>query len=157
MPLKIHFIELFLSLSHFSFLCQWLNDSKLELWVAAAAAMSFQSCLTLCNPIDGRPPGSPIPGILQAGTLDWVAISFSHAWKWKAKVKSLSHIRPLVTPWTATHQAPPSMGFSRQEYWKWGAIAFSEVWAKRLQMKEQEWGGQVFWPGVVWLESWNES
>ena len=80
-------------------------------------AKSFQSCPTLCNPIDGSPPGSPIPGILQARTLEWVAIAFSNAWKWKVKVKSLSHVRLLATPWTAAYQAPPSMGFSRQEYW----------------------------------------
>ena len=84
---------------------------------AAAAAKSLQSCPTLCDPIDGSPPDSPIPGILQARTLEWVAISFSNASKWKNKVKSLSHVRLLVTPWTAAHQAPPSMGFSRQEYW----------------------------------------
>ena len=82
-----------------------------------AAAASVQSCPTLCNPIDGSPPGSPIPGILQARTLAWVAISFSNAWKWKVKVKSLSCVRSSVTPWTAAFQAPPSMGFSRQEYW----------------------------------------
>ena len=84
---------------------------------AAAAAKSLQSCPTLCDPMDGSPPGSPIPGILQARTLEWVAISFSNAGKWKVKVKSLSHVRLLATPWTATHQAPLSMGFSRQEYW----------------------------------------
>ena len=84
---------------------------------AAAAAKSLQSCPTLCDPIDGSPPASPIPGILQARTLEWVAISFSNAWKWKAKVKSLSHIQLLATPWMAAYQAPPSMGFSRQEYW----------------------------------------
>ena len=83
----------------------------------AATAKSLQSCPTLWDPIDGSPPGSAIPGILQARTLEWVAISFSRAWKWKVKVKSLSHIRLLVTPWTAAYQAPPSMGFSRQEYW----------------------------------------
>ena len=80
-----------------------------------SAAKSLQSCLTLCDPRDGSPPGSPIPGILQARTLEWVAISFSNAWKWK--VKSLSHVQLLGTPWTAAYQAPPSMGFSRQEYW----------------------------------------
>ena len=84
---------------------------------AAAAAKSFQSCPTLCDPIDGSPPGSPTPGILQARTLEWVAISFSNAGKWKVKVKSLSRVRLLATPWTAAYQAPPSMGFSRQEYW----------------------------------------
>ena len=83
----------------------------------AAAAKSLQSCPTLCDPIDGSPPGSLIPGILQTSTLEWVAISFSNAWKWKVKGKSLSHVRLLATPWTAAYQAPPSMGFSRQEYW----------------------------------------
>ena len=83
----------------------------------AAAAKSLQSWPTLCDPRDGSPPGSPVPGILQARTLEWVAISFSKAWKWKVKVKSLSCVRPSVTPWTAAHQASPSMWFSRQEYW----------------------------------------
>ena len=81
------------------------------------AAKSLQSCPTLCEPIDGSPLGSPVPGILQARTLEWVAISFSNAWKWKVKVKSLSHIQLVATPWTAAYQAPPPMGFSRQEYW----------------------------------------
>ena len=84
---------------------------------AATAAKSLQSCSTLCDSIDGSPPGSPTPGILQAKTLEWVAISFSNAWKWKVKVKSLSRVLLLATPWTAAYQAPPSMGFSRQEYW----------------------------------------
>ena len=84
---------------------------------AAAAAKLLQSCPTLCDPIDGSPSGSPVPGILQARTLEWVAISFSNAWQWKVKVKSLSRVRLLATPQTAAHQAPPSMGFSRQEYW----------------------------------------
>ena len=78
---------------------------------AAAADKSLQSCPTLCDPIDGCPPGSPVPGILQARTLEWVAISFSSAWKWKVKVKSLSSVRLLGIPWTAAYQAPPSMGF----------------------------------------------
>ena len=91
----------------------WLSSPA----AAAAAAKSLQSCPTLCNPIDGSPSGSLAPGILQARTLEWVAISFSNAWKWKVKVKSLSRVRLLATPWTAAHQAPPSMGFSRQEYW----------------------------------------
>ena len=83
-----------------------------------AAAKSLQSCLTLCDPIDPPgPSGSPVPGILQARTLEWVAISFSNAWKWKMKVKLLSHVRLFVTPWTAAYQAPPPMGLSRQEYW----------------------------------------
>ena len=84
---------------------------------AAAAAKSLQSCPTLWDPIDGSPPGSPVPGILQARTLEWVAISFSNAWRWKVKVKSLSRVQLLATPWTAAYQAPLSMGFSRQEYW----------------------------------------
>ena len=84
---------------------------------AAAAAMSLQSCPTLCDPIDGSPPGSTVPGILQARTMEWVAISFSNAWKWKVKVKLLSRVRLLATPRTAAYQAPLSMGFSRQEYW----------------------------------------
>ena len=84
---------------------------------AAAAAKSLQSCPTLCDPIDSSPPGSPVPGILQVRTLEWVAISFSNAWKWKVKVKSLSRVRFLATPWTSAYRAPPSMGFSRQEYW----------------------------------------
>ena len=94
----------------------WLIMSN-DMHCAATAAKSLQSCLTLCDPIDGSLPGSPIPGILQARTLECVAISFSNAWKWKVKVKSLSCVRPSATPWTAAHQAPPSMGFSRQEYW----------------------------------------
>ena len=81
------------------------------------SAKLLQSCPTLGDPIDGSPPGSPVPGILQARTLEWVAISFSSAWKWKVKVKSLSRVRLLATTWTAAYQAPPSMGFSRQEYW----------------------------------------
>ena len=84
---------------------------------AVAAAKSLQSCPTLCDPIDGSPPGSSIPGILQARTLEWVAISFSNAWKWKVKVKSLSFVWLFATPWTAAYQAPPPMGFSRQDYW----------------------------------------
>ena len=89
----------------------------LQHMVCSAAAKSLQSCPTLCDPIDGSPPGSPIPGILLARTLEWVAISFSNAWKWKVKVKSLSHVWLLATPWTTAHQAPPSMGLSRQEHW----------------------------------------
>ena len=84
--------------------------------VSAAAAKLLQSCLTLCDPIDSSPLGSPVPGILKARTLPWVAISFSNAWKWRVKVKLLSCVRLFTTPWTAAYQAPPSMGFSRQEY-----------------------------------------
>ena len=102
----------------------------ITLLYAAAAAKSLQSCPTLCDPTDGGPPGSPVPGILQARTLEWLAISFSSAWKWKLKVKSLSHVWPSVTPWTAAHQAPPSMGFSRQEYWSGVPLA---IYLKRKQ------------------------
>ena len=77
--------------------------------MSAAAAKSLQLCPTLCVPIDGSPPGSPVPGILQARTLEWVAIAFSNAWKWKVKVKSVSRVRLLATPWTAAYQAPPSI------------------------------------------------
>ena len=82
-----------------------------------AAAKSLQLCPTLCYPIDGSPPGSPVPGILQSRTLEWFAISFFNAWKWKVIVKLLSCLLLFATPWTAAYQAPPSMGFSRQEYW----------------------------------------
>ena len=94
----------------------------------AAAAKSLQSCPTLCDPIDGRPPGSPVPGILQARTLEWVVISFSNALKWKVKVKSLSRVRLLATSCTAAHQAPPSMGFSRQEYWSGVPLPSPTFW-----------------------------
>ena len=95
--------------------CSW--ECSTPSFAAAAAAKSLHSCPTLCDHRDGSPPDSPVPGILQARTLEWVAISFSNAWKWKVKVKSLSRVRLLSTPWTAAHQAPLSMGFARQEYW----------------------------------------
>ena len=96
---------------HTKHLRQCLPHSKLR------TAKWLQSCPTLCDLIDGSPPGSAMPGILQARTLEWVAISFSSAWKWKVKVKFLSHVQLFATPWTVAYQAPPSMGFSRQEYW----------------------------------------
>jgi len=96
---------------------RWSDGITRLFCFSAAAAKSLQSCPTLCDPIDGSPPGSPVPGILQARTLEWVAISFSSAWEWKVKVKSFSRVRLSATPWTAAYQAPPSMGFSRQEYW----------------------------------------
>ena len=92
----------------------WSQES---LVAAAAAAKSLQLCPTLCDPTDSSPPGSAVPGILQATTLEWVAISFCIAWKWKVKVKSFHRDQLVATPWTVAHQAPPSMGFSRQEYW----------------------------------------
>ena len=91
--------------------------NKLNMYTQIAAAKSLQSCPTLCDPIGGSPLGSSVPGILQARILKWVAVSFSNAWKWKVKVKSLSCARLLAIPWTAAYQAPLSMGFSRQEYW----------------------------------------
>ena len=111
----------FINALFFSSYLNFIDFSNLEvrhsLFAAAAAAKSLQSCLTVCDPRDGSPPGSAFPGILQASTLEWVAISFSSAWKWKVKVKPLSCVRVPATPWTATYQAPPSMGSSRQEYW----------------------------------------
>ena len=101
-------------------------------------AKSIQSCPTLCDPIDDSPPGFPVPGILQARTLEWVAISFSNAWKWKEKVKSLSCVRLLATPWTAAYQAPPSMGFSRQEYWS-GVPLPSPITTYRFKIHKAKW------------------
>ena len=104
-------------------LSEILTAKPQELWscpptsLGPTAAKLLQFCLTLCNPIDGSPPGSRVPGILQARTLERVAISFSSAWKWKVKVKLLSRVRLFATPWTAAHQAPPSLRFSRQKYW----------------------------------------
>ena len=109
MPLKRS--KLFILLHHLL----WLEKSTWS--ISAATAKSLQSCPTLCDPIDGSPPGSPVPGILQARTLERVAISFSNAGKWKVKVKSLGHVWLFTTPWTTAYQAPPSIGFSRQEYW----------------------------------------
>ena len=120
-----HFIPLYISSSNNIIRFPLFTDlmsvklivSCIFLIPVAAAAKSHQSCPTLCYPIDGRPPGSPVPGILQARTLEWVAISFSNAWKWKVQVKSLSRVRLLATPWTAAYQAPPSMRFPSQAYW----------------------------------------
>ena len=98
-----------------SFRIDWFDLLLLEVSIQEWYAKSLQSCPTLCDRIDGSPPGSPIPGILQARTLEWVAISFSNAWK--VKVKSPSHVQLFATPWTAAYQAPLSIGFSRQEYW----------------------------------------
>ena len=92
----------------------WLPKA---LHAAATAAKLLQLCPTLCNPMDCSLPGFSVCGILQARTLEWVAISFSNAWKWNVKVKLLSRVWLLATPWTAAYQAPPSMGFSRQQYW----------------------------------------
>ena len=104
---------------HILFHLSHQGSPQYDIWkskYSTYAAKSLQSCPTLCDPIDSSPPGSPVPRILQARTLEWVAISFSNAWKWKVKVKSFSCIQLVATPWTAAYQAPPSMGFSRREY-----------------------------------------
>jgi len=108
--------------------------------IAAAAAKSLQSCLTLCNPIDGSPTGSAVLGILQARTLEWVAISFSNVWKWKVKVKSLSCVQLLATPWTAAYQGPLPMGFSRQEYWSGVPLSspFSPITSWQIDLETME-------------------
>ena len=119
------FVSLFpclpLSLSLFIIFSNWTQKNVLfgEQWFITwnFLLLSLQSCPTLCDPIDVSPPGSSVPGVLQARTLEWVAISFSNAWEWKVKVKLLSRVRLSATPRTAAYQAPPSMGFSRQEYW----------------------------------------
>ena len=113
------------------------------------SAKSLQSCPTLCDPIGGSPPGSSIPGILQARTLEWVAISFSNAWKWKVKVKSFSRVRLCVTPWTAAYQAPPSMGFSRQEYWSGVPLPFPSCLSSLLLNLHNE----FLFSGVIYFSS----
>ena len=113
-------------------------------YIAAAAAKSLQSCPTLCDPTDGSLPGSPVPGILQARTLEWVAISFSNAWKWKVKVKSLSRVRPSATPWTAAFQSPPSMAFSRHEYWSGVPLPSPTVYYSAIKKKKKnEWNNDI--------------
>ena len=109
----------------------------IKTWKQPAAAKSLQSCPTLCDLIDGSPPGSPIPEILQARTLEWVSISFSNACKWKVKVKSLSRVRLLATPWTAVYLALPSMGFSRQEYWS--GVPLPSPWKQPKCPSIDEW------------------
>ena len=113
---------------------------------AAAAAKSLQSCPTLCDPIDGSPPDSPVPGIFQARTLEWVVISFSNAWQWKVKVKLklLSRVQPLATPWTIAHQAPPSMGFSRQEYWSGVPLPSPSCVNTEIQIKTKSYHYTIF-------------
>ena len=119
------------------------KDDILRSSHSAAAAKLLQSCLTLCDPIDRSPRGSPVPGILQARTLEWVAIAFSNAWKWKVKVKSLSCDRLLATSWTAAYQAPPSMGFSRQEYWS-GLPLPSPTEAEDIKKRWQEYTEEFY-------------
>ena len=119
-----------------------LKSLLMKVRAAAATVKSLQSCPTLCDLIDGSSPGSPVPGILQARTLEWVVISFSNAWKWKVKVKSLSCVQLLVTPWTAAHQAPLSMGIFQARVLEWDAIAFSESergeWKSWLKAQHSE-------------------
>ena len=117
-PFPAGFTHLFFTSASPFLPCKYNHQCYFSRFHTTTTTKSLQLCPTLCDPIDGSPPGSPIPGILQARTLEWVAISFSNAWKWKMKVKSLSRVRLLATSWTAAHQAPPlSMGFPRQEYW----------------------------------------
>ena len=119
--------------------CDWKYSLTLRLFhahsfVAAAAAKSLQSCPTLCDPIDGSPPGSPVPGILQARTLEWVAISFSNVWNWKGKVKSLSRVWLFATPRTVAHQAPVHGSFQARVL-EWVAISFS-TWEAQIAFKQ---------------------
>ena len=116
---------------------------------SAAAAKLLQSCPTLCDPIDGSPPGSPVPGILQARTLEWVAISFSSAWKWKVKVKLLSCVWLLATPWAAAHQAPPSMGFSRQKCWSGVPLPSPSVLVSFFYMELSSFPSTTYWGGYM--------
>ena len=116
-PLVNGISDLFRFLLYFFKMHYIFIGNKLHMRNCIAAAKSLQLCPTLCNPIESSPPGSPVPGILQARTLEWVAIAFSNVWKWKVKVKLLSRVRLLASPWTAAYQTPRSMGFSRQEYW----------------------------------------
>ena len=118
----------------------WLNE-----WVKNKCyAKSLQSCPTLCDPIDGSPPGSLVPGVLQARTLEWVAISFSNAWKWKVKVKPLSRAWLFATSWTAAHQAPLSVGFSRLEYWSVRDTKDTQLWNKI----------HCFWNKILYFPKW---
>ena len=129
-------------LKDYPFCCNWWNfilfdDSVIILLkIYKHAAKSLQLCPTLCDPIDRSPPGSPVPGILQARTLEWVAISLSNVWKWKVKGTLLSHVRLLATPWSAAYQAPLSMGFSRQEYWSKVSSPSLSIWHRKSQNRK---------------------
>ena len=133
---------------------------------AATAAKSLQSCPTLFDPTDSSPPGSAVPGILQARTLEWVAISFSNAWKWKVKGKLLSGVRLFVSPWTAAYQAPPSMGFSRQEYWSglplppWTPRILEldhSIYSRELYSIQNKASGTSLDPGKGWASDYGTS
>ena len=136
-------------------------------------AKLLQSSPTLCDPIDGSPPGSPVSGILQARTLEWVAISSSNAWKWKVKVKSLSRVQLFATPWTAACQTPPSMGFSRQKYWSGVPLPSPKRWievckikmmnmvtpGRKVRQEQENWGNSnslIWWAvGLILAVHWN--
>ena len=111
------------------------NDNVL---IYAATAKSRQSCPTLFDPIDGSPPGSSVPGILQARTLEWVAISFSNAWKWKVKVNSLSCLT-LRDPmdWSPPGSSVHVHGIFQARVLEWGAIAFPN-WSMLLYFKKYQ-------------------
>ena len=126
MNLLSTYIMMIHSIVHNIVRCTKCHQTVHFLMAAAADAKLLQSCPTLCDPTDGSPWGSPVPGFLQARTLEWVAISFSNAWQWKAKMKSLSRFRPSANPWNAAYQVPLSMGFSRQEYWSGVPIHVSQ-------------------------------
>ena len=125
-------------------------DTEANLFsLSTTTTKSLQLCLTLCDSIDGSPTGSTVPRILQARTLEWVAISFSSAWKWKVKVKSLSHVQPSATPWTAAFQAPPSMGFSRQEYWSGVPLPSLE---NHISYTKNAWYTALRWKLFHWMK-----
>ena len=123
--------------------------------ILAAAAKSLQSCPSLCDPRDSSPPGSPIPGILQARILEWVAISFSNVWKWKVKVKSLSRVRLSATPWNAAHQAPPSTGFSRSLLFSAPFYLWRNWSIKKLNdsLRSYSLSRARMWTYALWLQS----
>ena len=124
----------------------WSLPIKMISQLTTGTAKSLQSCLTLCDLIDVSPPGFPVPEILQARTLEWVAMSFSNALKWKVKEKSLSRVRLFATQptRTAAHQAPPSMGFSRQEYWSRVPLPSGYTYSLKFTDLEIEYGFSWF-------------
>ena len=131
-------------------------NTRKDILLIIGVSKLLQSCPTLCDPIDSSPPGSPVPGILQARTLECIAISFSNAWKWKVKVNLLSCVRLLVTPWTAAYQAPPSMGFSRWEYWS--GVSLPSPNYRRLGCKSRNsrntWSNRQIWR---WSIEWSRA
>ena len=123
-------------------------------WPFSLLLLLSRLCLTLGDPIDRSPPDSPVPGILQTRTLEWVVISFSSAWKWKVKVKSLSCVWLLATLWTSAYQAP-SMGFSSQKYWSglpWPSpiLWSSDKWtSSKLALENDLLSWPASFPGVL--------